>query len=203
MNKIITINGEFFTGGRDLADLLSKRLNLKVYDKKIIKQISQESGLNADYVENNESQVSRFSSFIIGRSIQVNNQHSGDQVQLQLIKVLKDIANEGDCIIIGRGADHILEDYNPFKVFIYSSDISYRVNRIIEARQLDKTKIKEKAIIKEIIETDKKRAKHYEFYSGLKWDDMKNHSLCIDISKLSIDTAAKMIEVAFQNCIEK
>ena len=105
--------------------------------------------------------------------------------------VLKEIAEKGSCVIVGRAADYVLKDYNPFKVFVYAPN-DFRQKRIMTnyGDSVDLAKINmEKA--------DKRRAKFYESITGQAWGDAKNYNLSID-SSVGIEKSVEQICMAVQ-----
>ena len=106
--------------------------------------------------------------------------------------VLKEIAEKGSCVIVGRAADYVLKDYNPFKVFIYAPN-EFRQKRIManygDSDELAKVNM-EKA--------DKRRAKFYENITGQEWGDTKNYNLSVD-SSIGIEKSVEQIAMAVQN----
>ena len=94
------------------------------------------------------------------------------------------MAEKSDCVIVGRCADYILRDYNPFRIFVYA-DIESRVKRCME-RSGDDEKLTEKEMKRHILALDKERSKYYEFYTDRRWGDKLNYDICINTSFIEI-----------------
>ena len=104
-------------------------------------------------------------------------------------KVIKNIADKESCIIIGRCANYILNDYpNKISIFIYAP-LGSRIERYSRRNNTDVVKAE-----KEINKVDRERANYYKFYTNKSWNDMNNYDLCIDTSKVGIDGAVKIIK---------
>lgn len=92
------------------------------------------------------------------------------------------MAEKSDCVIVGRCADYILKEENPFRIFVYA-DLDARVKRCVRREEND---LSEKEIKKQIKAVDKNRAQFYNYFVGEKWGDKKNYDLCINTTNLDI-----------------
>ncbi len=199
MGKVITIGRQFGSGGREVGKRLAEELSYNYYDKELIKKISEESGLDIDYVENqSEQHTNQTLPYLVGKSFMAYTQPI-DTINIELHiaqnTVLKEIAEKENAVIIGRSADYILKEENPLKVFIYASDMDYRIERCYNKVPEDRAKSK-KEMQKEILKIDKKRASYYEFTTDQKWSNLGNYNLCIDTSKVGIKGAVEIIKAA-------
>ena len=110
------------------------------------------------------------------------------KVFLAQFDAIKQIANEGPCILVGRCADYALEDYeNVLSVFIHA-DLEARIRRIARIYDLTDAKAKEM-----IIKTDKKRASYYNYYTNKKWGDVDSYQMSLDSSVLGINGTAEAL----------
>ena len=196
-NRIVTIARQFGSGGREIGEVLSKKLGIKFYDKELISLAAKESNIAPEVFENVDEKATNsllyslsmglysFSStYSVGDSLPVN-----DKLYILQHKIIKKIADEGPCVIVGRCADHILKDRNDvLRVFIYA-DLDYRVNRAIEVKDVKPSKAEQV-----VVKTDKSRANYYNFYSGKKWGLTENYDLCINRTKLTCEQVADIIE---------
>ena len=196
MNNIITISRSFSSGGREVAKRLAEELGYAYYDKQLMQAIAEETGFSQDYIEEySETPIVPVYPINIAQSFIISHQTPSDSLQIAQSNIIKKAANAGNCVIVGRRADYILRDLNPLKVFIYSSDISKRIQRCYDKVPADRVK-SPKELQKEILSVDKKRAKYYSYYTDLTWSDMKNYNLCIDTSVISIKKAVEIIMAA-------
>ena len=188
MNKIITIGREFGSGGRELGRRLAEELNIAYYDSEIVTEIAKRTELSEEYVRSIvERRPVHAYPIHIGRSFQLAGDYhpKADQaVYAAQCAILKEMAQKSDCIIVGCCADHILEDFKPFKLFIYA-DMESKIARCRKKvpAQSDMT---DKELEKYIKGVDKHRAAYYEFYTGAKWANKLNYDLCINTSKVDI-----------------
>lgn len=182
-NIVITISREYGSGGRYVGKLLAEYLKVPCYDKEIIIETAKKSGLSDEYVKQFEQTKKDF-------SIYYNND---DNIFLNESKVIKNMANNS-CVIIGRCADYILKDRkNIYKVFLYS-DMENKVKRVVNYYGINKADAK-----KEINLVNKNRTKHYEYYTGQKWNDMNNYDLAINVDKLGVVKTSEIIKEILNN----
>ena len=174
---VITISREYGSGGRFVGELVSKKLGIPFYDKKLITLTAKESGLSVDYVEENEQKKKQ--------AIYINN--NDDRLFLAECKVIKDLAKKS-CVIVGRCADYVLKDNKDVvKIFLYSDMLS-KENRAVKYYKLDKKNAK-----KEIESINKERAKHYKFYTEREWYDISNYDFLFNVDKYGVEKTAENI----------
>ena len=192
MGKVITINRQFGSGGREVGKRLSQALSYFYYDKELVYKLSELSGLDPTYIENNCEKYNTASyPYMIGRSFMSYQQpivQMNIDLQIKQREMILDIAQKEDAVIIGRCADYILKNENVFKVYIYASNMDFRVKRCFDNAPEGENKTEEQ-MRKQILQIDKQRSKYYNQYTGQKWGDMQNYNLCIDTSKVCIKKA--------------
>lgn len=196
-NIIITIAREYGSGGRYVGKLLSEKLGIKLYDKSLISLVSDESGLSAEYIEENEQTINGklLANF---NSQYYNNLSNDDNLFIAESNAIKEIASKGSCIIVGRCADYILKNNdNVFSVFLYNSDES-KINRAVKYYGLN-----EKNALKEIQKINKSRENHYKYYTNKNWKDMSNYSLAINVDTFGVEKTADIIKESIKSLDNK
>ena len=187
--RIITISREFGSGGRFIGEEVAKKLGIAYYDKNVIKEIAEKSGLSPEYIqENAELSPKRglFAYAFAGRDI--TGKSVEDIVHEAQRKVILDLAEKEPCVIIGRNADYILKDRDDvLNVFIHGN-MPEKIQRI---RQL--YHVSEQEAIKMITDTDKRRMTNYNFYTERKWGKASNYTLCLNSSQIGYDRCEKII----------
>lgn len=200
MNKIITIGREFGSGGRELGRRLAEELNIEYYDKEIITEIANHTQLSEEYVsEILEHRIHHLYPITVGRTINFSSDYQIKQIQSIYIaqcEILKKLAEKSSCVIVGRCADYILKDYNPFKIFVYA-DMESRITRCLK-RNDENGELTRKKIKRHILKIDKDRAKYYQYYTGLKWGDKSNYDLCINTTDTIIKDIVPIIAKMFK-----
>ena len=189
MSRIITIGREFGSGGREIGKRLSDELGIAYYDKNIINEIAEKSGLSPEYVlENAELSPKKglFAYAFAGRDM--TGKSVEDMVYEAQRKVILALAEKEPCVIIGRNADYILKDRDDvLNVFIHG-DMPEKTQRIMGLYNVE-----EKEAVKMMADIDKRRMANYNFYTDQKWGKANNYTLCLNSSKLGYDRCEKII----------
>ncbi|MBQ7543389.1 MAG: cytidylate kinase-like family protein [Synergistaceae bacterium] len=188
MNKIITIGREFGSGGRELGRYLAETLGFAYYDREIIAEIAKRTSLSEKYVQN----VAEHRPIIpfpihTGRTFWAAVPDYDHAVQQEQHRIIRETAEKSDCVIVGRGADYILREYSPFRLFVYS-DMASKLARCRQNESADYeagASLTDKELTKRIEHINKARADYYEFYTGLKWGARENYDLCVNTGRYS------------------
>lgn len=180
--NIITIGREFGSGGRELGKRLAEHLGYDYYDREIITAIAEKSGLDDVYVENAlnthilENAPLTFSKTITSQGYY---QSSKTKLLLEQTSIIKEIASKGkNCVIVGRNADVILKDYNPFNIFV-CAEKETKIRRCLERADKDEN-LSAKDIEKHMKKIDKTRAKVREILSDSKWGYGPSYHLVVN-----------------------
>lgn len=181
---IITISREFGSGGRELGKRLSEALGIPCYDNEIIQMIAEEHGFDQNYVAHiSEKNIQAAYPLTIGHRFSVTPYAITKQaikIVLEQQKIIEGFARQGDCVIIGRCADVILQEYQPLNIFVYA-DKAAKLQRCIE-RAPEGENLSPAELERKMRDIDKNRAKHRELYSHTKWGAKENYHLCVNTS---------------------
>lgn len=189
---IITIGRQFGSGGHELGEKLAKRLGIPFYDRNLLNEAAQHCGITKEMIAALDEQPTN--SFLYSMSMG----HYGvggdvhlpleNQVFLAMTKAIREIADGGSCVIVGRCAEHILAGRGDLlRVFVHADKAS-RVKRIME-----KLELKERDATVLMQKTDKKRAGYHDFYCDDKWGVASSYDLTINSAALGIDAAVELI----------
>ena len=177
MNQVITIGRQCGSGGHTIGSIVAERLGIPFYDKEIIKKVAERSGLAEETVER-EGEYSTTSLLfnVATRGISgfdvsdKNNMLIRDIVNAYQTEYIKELAEKGPCVIVGRSADYILEDRdNCLNVFIHG-DLADREKRVVEEHGVDPAEA-----AKHVLDRDKKRAKYYRHITDQVWGLNQSH----------------------------
>ena len=192
-NTIITIGRQFGSGGHEIGKMLAKELGYKLYDKELLKLQAEHSGIAEKVLESYDESPTNSLLYSIVMDVYPSMNYVGTslnqqiyQAQFDTIRKLKD---EGNCIIVGRGADYILRDYPDLVSVFIHADLDRRAERVAEFEKITVAKAKEL-----IIKADKKRASFYNFQTEKKWGSVDSYMLSIDSGSVGYAGAVKMIE---------
>ena len=187
--RIITISREFGSGGRFIGEEVAKKLGIAYYDKNIIGQIAEKSGLSPEYIQENAELSPKkglFAYAFSGRDI--TGKSVEDMVYEAQRNIILGLVEKEPCVIIGRNADYILKDRDDvLNVFIHG-DMPEKIKRITGLYN-----VKEKEAVKMMADTDKRRMTNYNFYTDQKWGKASNYTLCLNSSQLGYDRCEALI----------
>ena len=187
--RIITISREFGSGGRFIGEEVAKKLGIAYYDKNIINEIAEKSGLSPEYIQENAElspNKGLFAYAFAGRDI--TGKSVEDMVHDAQRRVILDLTEKESCVIIGRNADYILKDRDDvLNVFIHG-DTPEKIQRITRLYNVEEQKV-----VKMMVDIDKRRMANYNFYTNQKWGKASNYTLCLNSSKLGYDRCEKII----------
>ena len=187
--RIITISREFGSGGRFIGEEVAKKLGIAYYDKNIISQIAEKSGLSPEYIQESAELSPKkglLAYALAGRDI--TGKSVEDIVYEVQRNVILELAEKEPCVIIGRNADFILKDRDDvLNVFIHG-DMPEKIKRITGLYN-----VKEKEAVKMMADTDKRRRTNYNFYTDQSWGKASNYTLCLNSSQLGYDRCEMII----------
>lgn len=189
MKNIITVSREFGSGGRSIAKEVAKKMGYEYFDVEMMERIVQTSGLEPEVMDTVEEVSIRkrlFGSVFGGRGekeISMENYLWNKQRDMIL-----ELAEKGNCVIVGRCADYILRDFeNALHVFIHA-DMDYRAKHIVQLYgETDETPEKR------LVDKDKMRKANYEYRTDRKWGLAQNYDLTLNSGKLGQERCIDII----------
>ena len=191
---VITISREYGSGGRAIGEKVARELNIPFYDNDRIHQLAKESGASEIYVKRTERM--KATSFLYGLYMNATQQPTKDDMFELQSNVIRKVAAEGPCVIVGRCADYILRDREDlFSVFIHAP-MEYRVERARTAYQVETDNME--AHVKK---QDKARASFYNHISDKKWGDANSFHFAMS-SVYGIDFSAEVLKHAALHFME-
>ena len=202
---IITIARQYGSGGREIGEKIAELLGIPLYDKELIKDAAAKGSLSEDIIKSADESAanSLLYTLAMGSNVLGTTAHFGykmplnDRLFILQSEVIKEYAQRGSCVIIGRCADYVLRDEaNVYRLFIYG-DLEHRRARIEERHP----EIKPTQVVDAINKTDKRRASYYNFYTGNKWGKYDNYDMAINSSTLGIDGTAQLVAAAVKGLI--
>ena len=196
MGRIITIGREFGSGGRELGKRLADELKVNYYDWEIVQEIAKRTKLSEEYVHS-VIEKDPLATFPIHTGVSFSpayySLHVGQNAQIfeEQNRLLKELAEKGDCIIVGRCADYILREYKPFRIFVYA-DMESKMARC-RKNEKGQEQLNDKKLKRYIKKIDKQRSRYYSFYTGKTWGNKLNYDLCVNTTGMNIKEIAPHI----------
>ena len=196
-NFVITINREAGSGGKEIAEKLGELLGIKVYGKEILASIREKYNLTHEEVEKIKgtkpgwwADFCRFykqfgtTAAIAYESFEVDSR----QLYQEEEKLLKEIAQQESCIIVGRTGFHIFKD-NPDAIrLLLIADPEARKKRLMRKQNVD-----EKEALEIIERVDKARENYTKAFAGTSRYDARNYDLVINVTPFSTDQVAQFL----------
>ncbi len=196
MKSIITLGRQLGSNGKIIGKALADQLGIKFYDKALIAKAAKESGLSENLFAGFEEKTthSLLYSLVMGVQstkglyYQYNDMLNGENIFKLQADVIKSVASEGPCIIVGRCADYILRD-NPHLIRLFlCADNESRIKTLMRRDNMS-----EKEATSAINKADKRRANFYNFYTNKTWGNVNNYDLCLNTSLLSQDECVQFL----------
>ena len=190
MEKVITITRQYGSGGREIGRKLAEAYGIPFYDNEIISRAAKDTGFAEAAFEQAEDKASNSLLYSIAMGMNVfSSQDVGfsglsldDRIFLAQSKVIRNVAQEGPCVIVGKCADYILkEQENVVNLFI-SATLDFRIRRAVEIEGVSEAKSAET-----VMKKDKSRANYYKYHSGERWDNVLNYDMAIRSDLCGID----------------
>lgn len=195
---VINLGRQLGSGGKEIGERLAKELGIAFYDKELIRLASEESGLCKEFFEKADERTQKtFIGALFGNrvpfvgdgAIPYGSCLNNDALFKIQSDVIRELAENGSCLFVGRCADYILRDHpNCVNVFISASKEA-RIERIMKKNNLNSTQAEEL-----IEKADRKRAAYYNYYSYNTWGAAATYHLSIDSSVLGIDGTVAFIK---------
>ncbi len=191
--QIIVISRQYGSGGSEIGQRLAEQLGVPYYDKNFVDTAVKNSGLSTDFLEEEEQ---KFISSLLFNLATGGYRHNSDkavadQVYIAESNAIKEVAQQGSCVIVGRCADHILkDDFDVFSVFVHAP-LKMRVERAVE-----QCGVAERRAEATVRERDRARARHYEYYTDKDWGDCDNYHLTVNSGRFGIEKSVELIKQA-------
>ena len=177
--NVILIGRQFGSGGHDIGKALAEKLGYAFYDQEIIEMTAGTTGYTPEFIQKNEEMMT--SSFLYDlvnqmyMYAQADEEAPKDKIYDAESKVVKELAEKGNCVIVGRCSDYVLRDNrNCLRVF-FSAPMENRMKRVMERLHLSEKDARQK-----IQKEDKWRADNYRYYTGRIWGAAGNFDLTVN-----------------------
>lgn len=195
--RIITVSREFESMGSEIAQEVAARLHIPYVDKFLITESAQKSGFPVEHIEaRDEVLASRFEYSQAQAYYLYGGGHSpyttNETVAKAQFDIIRDLVEEGPCLIVGRCANYILRDREDVL------DVFIRAGRNFRIRQAMKTlELPEKQAAKVLKHTDKARQRYYKHYTGQDWYDPDGYHLSLNSDRLGVEACVELILKAY------
>ena len=191
---VITIERQYGSGGRLVGEKLAKLLGYEFYDRELLKIAARESGMSEDVVEHFDERPTNslfLSSYLLSSYMMSDAIPLNQKLAFAQFDVIRKVAQSGDCVIVGRCADYVLQARSDrLSVFIHASN-DVRAQRLVKYYGVPEAFV-EKVIKRE----DRSRSEYYTSFTQSKWSDLRHYDLVVDTGIFGLDNAAGLIAEA-------
>lgn len=203
-NFVVAITRTCGSGGMSIGQLLADHYGVNIYDRKLLQLASEDSGISEELFaradeDQKQSLLFRASQKVYSGGLippEKEDFTSNNNLFNYQAKVLRELADESNYVVIGRAADYVLRDKPGLvRVYIYASR-----EKCIE-KEMNRQKIDWKTADKFISKTDKYRRDYYRYFTGQEWENMQNYDLCINTTQMTYERAAKAIQDFAENML--
>ena len=196
MNKVITIGRQYGSGGREIGQKVSEYYGIPFYDNELITRAAKESGFAEENFAKAEDRATNSLLYSLAMGINVyGNQDFGfnglsldDRIFLAQSDVIRKVADEGPCVIVGRCADYVLKERGNIVNLFVKASMKFRIDRVIS--EYGEAPDKAADII---LKNDKRRANYYNYHVGEKWTNLNNYDMVIRSDFVGIDQTVECI----------
>ena len=195
-NQVIVISRQFGSGGRKIGKILSDRLQIPYYDMALIEIASKRSESDyASLLEVDEKKINRKwyeFSMEVGLEYRMKKIPMNEELFSLQAEIIKDLAAQSPCIIIGRGADYIRRDNRRMLSVFIHADMETKLE--VVRRHYNLSREEAAALIRR---TDKQRSVYYNYYTEYKWGDIDTYDVALDRGRLGIEKCADILEMIY------
>lgn len=194
---VVTIARQYGSGGKTVAQMFARKNGIPCYGREISRMASDESGINEALFAQVDEKLSNGSLFGISKRIyrgELLPPSSDEFTSPQNLfnyqaKVIRELAEKGPCVFVGRCADFVLADKsNVVSVFVHAPK-EYCLEQARQRNSMSPAELE-----KFVAKTDKFRGDFYRYYTGHEWNDARNYDLCLNSSKLGFEGCVEAIE---------
>ncbi len=196
--SVITISRQFGTGGLTLGKHLSEILGYTFVDQEIINLVAEKAKVSKDWVQAIEKEAGvklhQFISLLIPRGLmdRILDDQRGyidEDIYIHLLEdIIRQMADQDNCIILGRGGQYILKDHPGTIHVLLIADKADRVRFMETHYNLEPQKA-----LQVVNAEDKRRINLYRKFEKSDYDLPDHYHLTLNMSKMSLEVAEKAI----------
>ena len=188
MGNIITVSREFGSGGRELGKRLADELGCRYYDREIVTALSEQTGMDPNFLDRQLESSSSRARYPIHFAQSFSQFAAVSDTAMHILsletKLIRELAEQGDCIFVGRAADALLEEKDPFKLFVYADEASKLAR--CRARASESEKLTDREMLRQMKRIDRSRAEFHDIIATHPWGERQAYHLCVNTTGVSI-----------------
>ncbi|MDE6032033.1 MAG: cytidylate kinase-like family protein [Oscillospiraceae bacterium] len=180
----VTVSHEYGSGGRMIGKKLAEELGFAFYDGELLSLVAKESGYTEEFVRQNDQKKTQ--SFLYHLYVGRQLLPASDMIFIAQAKAIKDLAQKGNCVIVGRCADYVLRGYDNVVNLFIQAPFESRA-----ARVRDEYGEKADNYPAYLRKKDKERVAYYNYFADDAWGKVQTYDLSIN-SDIGTDAAVKL-----------
>ena len=188
MGSIITVSREFGSGGRELGKRLADELGCRYYDREIVTALSEQTGMDPNFLDRQLESSSSRARYPIHFAQSFSQFAAVSDTAMHILsletKLIRELAEQGDCIFVGRAADALLEEKDPFKLFVYADEASKLAR--CRARASESEKLTDRERLRQMERIGRSRAECHDIIATHPWGERQAYHLCVNTTGVSI-----------------
>ncbi|WP_455720130.1 DUF6198 family protein [Agathobacter sp.] len=177
--NVVVIGRQYGSGGHDIGKVLAEKLGYEFYDQEIIKMAAGTTGMTSEYIgKNEESMTNSLLYDLVNQMYRYGNEKEEapkDKIFEAESKVIKELAEKGNCVIIGRCSDYVLKDDSRVLKVFFTAPMESRIERVMK-----RLGIEAKEAQHQIRREDRRRADNYRYYTGRIWGAAANFDITVN-----------------------
>ncbi len=184
---IISIGREYGSGGHYIAETLSKRFDIPLYDHNLLDEIAAERNIDSGELKQYDEVPKKR---LLSRTVNGYSNSPEENVANLQFDYIRKLSEQGKSfVVVGRCAEKVLKD-NPNMVSIFIlADNEAKIKRICQVRNMS-----ESDAAAAMYRHDKHRKAYHNYYCEGKWGDSRCYELCVNSTRLGLDRTAEIIE---------
>lgn len=185
----ITISRQSGSGGRQVGQLLAKKLGIACLDREMIERASQDSGISEVLLSSKAWEEDMAVDSLRGRTEEFRRVLARQQIFSAQAQAIRQIVSEQPCILVGRAADYVLEYHKNCLTVFLSAQLSDRIKRV--SKKYDLSQKEAESAIRRV---DRQRAAYYHYFTEMKWGAAEHYDCTFSTSRFGVDGTVEAIE---------
>ncbi|MGN0293529.1 MAG: AAA family ATPase [Lachnospiraceae bacterium] len=194
---VIAVTRTCGSGGTTISEMLADDYGIDMYDRKLLRLASEDSGINEELFAKADEITRRSLLYRVSKKVyngelippESNNFVSDQNLFNYQAKVLKELAERESYVCVGRACDFVLKDYpNVLRVFIYAPE------DVCIEREMERQGIDRKSAEKFVESNNRFRKEYYKYHTGKVWESPYNYDICLNTARLTYRESVEVIE---------
>lgn len=192
---VVTIGRQFGCGGREIGKMIARSLGADYYDKTLLSKAAEAFGFSKNLFDRADEKRPSWLRSLLQYNYGVENAVSefsdidNEGLYRAQSRVIRQLAANGPCVIVGRTADYILRDHPRMVSLFLHAPVDFRAARILErndAKDMDSARSMARKM-------DNARDSYYSYYTNRPWGHASTYHLSIDTSRFTPEEIIELI----------